>query len=474
MRVLLVLHFFLPRHSAGTEVYTDSIARALRERGHDVHLFFTEKVLSRHNYTLERREWHGIPCHVLTNNLLYESFDETFSNPEVERQFRVVLDETKPDVVHVQHLMLLSMGLPAIAKERGIPVLMTLHDFFLACARFGQLLEHGERVCSGPEPKKCANCMADFKFAQTKFQQRMISAIRWTKNVAGFDLAPVVDVLRGLPLVRGGGSEPENSTPGEAADRARRARVDTFAPLFKRRAKAFLALARHVDRFLAPSRTVREGMTAFGLSKRKIHVLPLGIEMPPHAERRRREHDDVVFGFIGTLAPHKGVHVAIEAMRYMKGHGRLLVFGRRDYYPDYVARLEQLAQGLNVELKGPVPRRDLVKAFAQIDVLVVPSIWFENFPIVIQEARSAGVPVVASNLGGMAEAVRHDVDGLLFPPGDAKALARAFAVLVQDRAAIERMREAAPVPLTLAAHVDRVEEELRALVDRHRVSEVRT
>jgi glycosyltransferase involved in cell wall biosynthesis len=471
MRVLLVLHFFLPRHSAGTEVYTDSIARALKQRGHDVHLFFTEKVLSRHNYTLERREWHGIPCHVLTNNLLYASFDETFANPEVERQFRVVLDDVRPDVVHVQHVMLLSMGLPAIAKERGIPVLMTLHDFFLACARFGQLLEHGERVCTGPEPKKCANCMADFKFAQTKLQQRMISAIRWTKNVAGFDLAPVVDVLRGLPLVRGGGDAP-SATQDEKADRARRARVDSFAPLFKRRDKAFHALARHVDRFLAPSNTVREGMAAFGLPKRKIHVLPLGIEMPAHAERKRREHDHVVFGFIGTLAPHKGVHVAIEAMRFMKGHGRLLVFGRRDYYPDYVARLEQLAQGLDVDLKGPVPRRDLAKAFAQIDVLVVPSIWFENFPIVIQEARAAGVPVVASNLGGMAEAVRHDVDGLLFAPGDAKALARAFAVFVQDRAVIERMRAAAPQPLTLDAHVDRVEEELMALVGRHPVSEV--
>jgi glycosyltransferase involved in cell wall biosynthesis len=213
-------------------------------------------------------------------------------------------------------------------------------------------------------------------------------------------------------------------------------------------------------------------MAAFGLPKRKIHVLPLGIEMPAHAERKRREHDHVVFGFIGTLAPHKGVHVAIEAMRFMKGHGRLLVFGRRDYYPDYVARLEQLAQGLDVDLKGPVPRRDLAKAFAQIDVLVVPSIWFENFPIVIQEARAAGVPVVASNLGGMAEAVRHDVDGLLFAPGDAKALARAFAVFVQDRAVIERMRAAAPQPLTLDAHVDRVEEELMALVGRHPVSEV--
>jgi len=126
MRILEVLHFFLPKHSAGTEVYTDSLVQELARRGHDVHLFFSEKVLSSTNYSLQQREHHGIPCHVVINNLLYDSFRETFENPEIEHVFNRVLDAVKPDVIHFQHLMLLSLGLPRIAKARGIPTVMTL------------------------------------------------------------------------------------------------------------------------------------------------------------------------------------------------------------------------------------------------------------------------------------------------------------------------------------------------------------
>lgn len=100
MRILEVLHFFLPKHSAGTEVYTDSVSRELKRRGHEVHVFFSEKVLSARNYDLVRREQNGLACHVLINNLLYESFDETFDNAAVEHAFHRVLDDVKPDIVH--------------------------------------------------------------------------------------------------------------------------------------------------------------------------------------------------------------------------------------------------------------------------------------------------------------------------------------------------------------------------------------
>lgn len=458
MRILQVLHFFLPRHSAGTEVYTDSIARALAERGHDVHLFFTEKVLSRPNYQVLRREHHGLPCHVLVNNLLYESFEETFVNPSVEQRFAEVLDQVRPDVVHLQHLMLLSLRLPALAAERGIPVAMTLHDFWLFCARFGQLLEHGETICRGPKPGKCAQCIADFKFAQTPLQKRVIHAIRWTREAAGFDLAPVVDLWRGsrlfsaAKLLRRSKERPESQPQPE------------LEAHFQDREHEVSELLHHVDLFLAPSRTVRDRSVAFGLPAAKVRVLPLGIQEVRGVERHVPAEGRLTFGFIGTLSPHKGVHVAIEAMRFLKGHADLVVFGRRDYYPRYAASLQEMAEGQPVRFAGPVPRRDIGKAFSQIDALVMPSVWLENFPIIIQEARAARVPVIASDLGGMREAVRDGVDGVLFKAGDAKALARALASLVRHPERLAEMAENAEPPLTLAVHADRVEEHLERLV----------
>lgn len=461
MRILQVLHFFLPKHSAGTEVYTDSISRELKSRGHDVHLFFTEKVLSARNYELVERDWHGLPCHVLINNLLYESFDETFDNAAVEHAFHRVLDAVKPDVIHFQHLMLLSLSLPRIAAERGIRCLLTLHDFWLYCARFGQLMEHGVRDCPGPKPTRCASCISDFKFAQTSLQKRVISAIRWTKEVAGFDLAPVVDAWRGSRLLRGkllAGRSPDDPERKEQPPRV-------LENQMKQREKMVGENVRHVRLFLAPSRLMRDRMADFGLSARRLRVLPLGVpklEFPPRKALIDRRP---IFGFIGTLAPHKGVHIAVEAMRYLKGHAELRIYGRSDYYPAYVEKLREQAAGLPVRFMGAVPRAAIGRAFAEIDALVMPSVWLENFPIIIQEAHAAKVPVIASNLGGMAEAIEDGVDGVLFKPGSARDLALKLANLIKHPERFAQLGEAAPTPLSLEEHVDRLEEHLKTVAD---------
>ncbi len=464
MRILEVVHLFLPHHSAGTEVYTEGLAHGLKERGHDVHLFFTEKVVSRPDYELVRRTHHGLPCHALINNMMYESFEETFTNPRASAAFAKVLDDVKPDVVHFQHLMLLSLDLPKIAAERGIPTMMTLHDFWLYCARFGQLLEHGDTDCRGPEPAKCASCLSDFKFAQSSMQKRMIHAIRWTRQVAGFDLAPVVDAFRKsriLGTLKGGRSD------GKKEGRRRASPESSRVQQFKSRERAVADSLKHVDVFLSPSRTVRDRMVAFGLPARRVKVLPLGIRplvVPERAASQKLGAREPVFGFIGTLAPHKGAHVAIEAMRLLKGRGELLVYGREDFYPAYAASLREQSQGLSIRFLGAVSRREIGKAFAKLDLLIVPSVWLENFPIVIQEARAAGLPVVASDLGGMREAVKDGVDGALFAPGDPKALARVLESFLDHPEEIARLASRGEPPMTLEEHVERVESQLEKLV----------
>jgi glycosyltransferase involved in cell wall biosynthesis len=94
---------------------------------------------------------------------------------------------------------------------------------------------------------------------------------------------------------------------------------------------------------------------------------------------------------------------------------------------------------------------------ADSDVIVVPSVWYENSPVVIQEARAAGVPVVASGHGALTEKVRHDVDGLLFPPGDVVALRQALWRLVDEPDLLPRLRQNIPPPMDMDRHVQELE-----------------
>ena len=106
---------------------------------------------------------------------------------------------------------------------------------------------------------------------------------------------------------------------------------------------------------------------------------------------------------MGTLVWHKGVHVLLEAVRALDPSAyELKIFGNPDVFPDYTAELRALAAGLPVRFMGAFDRERTAEVYAQIDVLVVPSLWLENSPLVIHEAFMAGIPVVGARIGGIA------------------------------------------------------------------------
>lgn len=453
MKILQMLHFFLPRHSAGTEVYTHRLSRALSGE-HDVSVMFSEKVLSRPNYSLFRRDLDGLRCHVVVNNLMYGSFRDTWDNHHVEARVAEVLDRERPDLVHVQHLMMLSLGVLGQLAERRIPVVMTLHDFWLFCPRMGQLLEHGTDLCPGPEPARCSRCLQSFPFAQSRLKQRVIQGMAWTRRRLGLPLDPVVDALRGrVRLTR-------RRADGRAADDASRERGDPLPEAVRDRIERVLEVAPLVSRFVSPSRTVLDGCAGYGLPVDRMLHLPNGTPPPRGADRNPalpRESGRLTVGFVGTPAPHKGVHVLLDALRLLgsrAGGLRALVYGSPGpAHAAYLRDLRRSSSDLPVEFCPGVPNDRIGEAFERMDALVVPSLWLENAPVVIQEARWFGVPVVASRLGGMAEAVRDGVDGVLFETGDSAALAGVLADLAEDLARLDELSAAAPQPMTMEEHL---------------------
>jgi GT2 family glycosyltransferase len=195
------------------------------------------------------------------------------------------------------------------------------------------------------------------------------------------------------------------------------------------------ALLGSADRVLAPSRFLRDRLAALGFE----HIVHLRYGLPPSPAIPVRPDPDgrVRFGFLGAAIPSKGVHVLAAAFRGLKDPRAALRIhgGFPPYHGDtgYEARVRTvLGPAAPETLRGPYAHAALPEVLAGVDVVVVPSLWEENAPLVVLEAFRARRPLVVSDHGGLAELVRDGVDGLRVPPGDAGALAATLRRLLDD------------------------------------------
>ncbi len=438
MRILLVSHNYLPAHTAGTEVYTAQLAKKLSARGHVVHVFTTEKEISAEHLSLREYTHQGILVHELINNLHYEDFRQTWDEPRIDQRFSAVLDAFAPDVLHVQHLMYLSLGCVEVAHRRGIPVVFTLHDYWLQCARFGQRVHADTSICHTIDFARCGECLASFKFGQTQLERRAGNAIAGLRSATGVDLGKAaVRVSRLLQSKADAGESPSAEPKNPELARELALQVAQRDLDFRQR------LLPRVERFLSPSRFLREKFIEWGLPAQQIVFLRTGIELEHFRPRPRTQSESLRVAFIGTLAPHKGAHILLEAWARieprLRDRATLKLIGPAQYHPDYVRSLEQRADALGVPLAGPLAREAVAVELSNTDLLVVPSVWYENSPLVILEALAARTPLLVSDIGGMAELVEEGLSGFRFAVGDATALCARLASLIEDRSQLERL-----------------------------------
>lgn len=443
MRVLFLTHDYLPAHPAGTEIHTAELARRLRERGVETAVFTTEKDVSRADRSLTRREYEGTPVFELVNNLFYDAFEETWDWPPAAEAFARVLDEVRPDVVHVMHLLYLSVGCVEEAARRGIPVVFTLHDFWLLCPRFGQLVHADGSICHQVDYGRCGSCLGGFSYAQGPLQRRVAGGLTALRRTTGIDLkGPARAVAARLGGNAGGGAR--DVAPEVVADYARRAEERVEA--LRRR------LVPVVARFLAPSRFLLERMVSHGYDATLFEHVPNGIELDAFAgfERVPDPTGRVRVAFLGTLAPHKAPHVLLEAWGRLepslRARAELTLYGGGEHFPSYTRELAAQARAVGARLAGRLDRAEVPGAFARTDLLVVPSVWYENMPLTLLEARATHTPVIASDLGGLRELVLPGRSGWRFPPGDAGALAALLAARIEEGGGAEALDfEPAPV-----------------------------
>ncbi len=453
MRILLVAHNYPPAHTAGVEQHTAQVARELVRAGHAVEVFCAEKDIARADGELREREHDGVRVHELVNNLEYASFEQTFEFAPAERALERVLERVRPQVVHFQHLMYLSAGCLEVAA-RAAPVVFSLHDYWLQCPRFGQRLHPEGSNCAKIDFARCGECMAGFKFRQSALER---SAGRWIAQVrgaTGVDLSQLAkSAVRKLRLAK----------TDAAQDRSRGAQLEQV--LARRDAHLRELALRHVQRFIAPSQFLYERMLEWGLPPERVELMRMGAEsdrFAAHPRQRRAGAGDGALRvvFLGTFAPHKAPHLLVEAWRRLpaavRSQARLELYGSGAHYPDYVRALHAAAAEAGARVGAVLSRDDVAATLSSADLLVVPSVWWENAPLVLIEAIEARTPVLVSELGGMAEFVRERPCGEAFAPGDVGALARALERLLSDRAALGRYYLGGVEPPTMPANVARM------------------
>ena len=193
---------------------------------------------------------------------------------------------------------------------------------------------------------------------------------------------------------------------------------------------------RNMSRVIAVSRAMAEHIAAEGFDLARIRVVPNGVPGLAELPNRTAPAGCWTLGMVALFRPRKGIEVLLDAMAILLRQGipvRLRAVGTFEspkYEAEIAARIRQLHLNEHVSWTGFT--RQIEAELRRMDLLVLPSLFGEGLPMVVLEAMAAGVPVVATRVPGVPEAIRHGQDGVLADPNDADKLAQAIAGVVND------------------------------------------
>ena len=320
--------------------------------------------------------------------------------------YAAFLREIRPDVVHFHHFLLLGLDLLTFTRRilPDVRIVFTLHEFVSICDANGHMLRtHDKALCTRASPARCNQCFPN-RGPEEFFLREL-----WVKR--HFDV---------------------------------------------------------VDAFTTPSRFMIEHFVTWGLARERIthvtngqpnYAAALGgasarsAAVPASPCRNR-------FGFFGQLVDNKGVWLLLEAAALLRAEGfcefSIEINGENLRYASEARRAEIEAFRQAEEVLPPERRLvrfnggyevgQLAARMGRVDYCIVPSVWWETFALVISEAWMFGRPVIASDIGAMAERVRDGVDGLQFAAGDARSLATVIKRAAGEEGLWERLHAGIEMP----------------------------
>lgn len=368
MKVLKVIHGFPPDYMAGSEIYSYHLVKALSKKLEKINVFTCVENEFDKEYKVYDEVYDGIEVHRINKFRHDYTYQQKFYDEQIEIDFRQCLNKTRPDVIHFGHLSHLSTCLLNItANEYQLPIVFTVHDFWLFCVK-GQLINQNNDRCSGASPEKCHLC----------------SPYQTTVKEVQTHLSYMQEILK------------------------------------------------FIDVFLVPSHTLRNYFIQQGVPEDKLIYSKYGFNTQKITHRKMSYSTtaSINFGFMGRIIPTKGIHVLIEAFKGIEAN--LSIYGN-------VGSQKRFLEQQNIQFKGGYDNNNISQVMDEIDVLIVPSIWLENSPLVIQEAFLAGIPVITSNIGGMKELITEGENGFLFEVGNVESLQECILKIMDNPSLLNKL-----------------------------------
>lgn len=358
MKILFAVHQFFPHRYMGTERLVLNLCKQMQKMGHRVKVLTyaiceTEGLVERNDVFLKEYEYQGVPVISIRHNIIpdllnFSVFDDTLT-PIMDD----ILIREKCDIVHVCHAMHIGEIIKS-ANKMGIPVILTLTDFWLMCPR-GIAMKINGSLCEGSNDGLV--CMKEC-YPGDIWKKRIYERYQQTQVV--FSCASqVVSGTRFLKM------------------------------LFENR----------------------------GLTK-DIKIIRFGknYEFIQKNKRKYSPESKITIGYLSSLTPHKGAHILIKAFVKVNPEKiRLKIYGDPQQVPHYFEVLQKASKGHpNIEFNGKYDYEEIPEILDEIDMIVIPSLWWENSPLVLLRAMAHGIPGIVSDLGGLTEIVTNGHDGFTF------------------------------------------------------------
>lgn len=359
----------------------------------------TRSIGHRHAEQLVSTPVQGLTLVRIVNNIPSRPLEWAERDKNIEQVIAKYVRNFKPDLVHIQHLQFLSS-----AVRFSCPTMITLHDSWLWCAAGGTELRRDlEKLapCDGPQPENCESCVPHWNPHPSASASVLMKSAGW---ISRWIDPPVLHKF--WQLVPASLREPIS----------RPVMHSTVMSGSTQRNAAFEQLARR-STLVAPSSYLAHRAHEQKLPKPRL--IRHGINVPTEVQHRGGNG----FLFVGTLRPHKGPDLVAQAFKIaFPGSQDLRFVGNGD--SALVRPFEAL---------GPLSHIEVLQQIAAADFLVMGSVWPENAPLVISEARAIGTPIIAPRIGGIPELIEDGIDGLMYPPGDINAMAMCMQKAVQQQ-----------------------------------------
>ena len=452
MRIWLICHQFFPEFFAGTETVTLHTALRLQATGHQVKVISGHPELVVRNeepVRIERYDYNSLPVVRFRksaergNRLPYYSTD-------VRSELSDMLEnEPPPDIVHILHFGNLRPNLLECFKVRSIPTALTVTDFFSVCS-LSHLRNYDGSQCKGPG-KDFGNCLRHH--LQIVMPENQIDRL---EGYTDEDLGNLAWLSQHqLPESMSEFLNPPDAGQPWFADMTRSIR--------EHKQMMNYALST-VDLVITPNKVTRQMLDQSDVAPHWIERLPFGLNKDSinrSCDDEASRNSELKLIFIGQIARHKGVDVLIRAIKQLPDSlpVKLSIFGNHEEDGFYSRTLFELAEGLSrIEFLGTFPNERIYEILSSHDVIVIPSVWKENTPMVLLASQAAGIPAIVSEEEGLLETVTDEKNGLTFKTGNSEELADCIARLATDRDLLKRLSQQTLPGFSIEKHTEILEE----------------